>query len=130
MANVRSPGRSSRKISRREISLLDRQAGNVSARPGQRIDKARTDRISGRREYDWDCRYSSLCREGWGVPVGDNDIDLEPDELGCDFGDALVVPVRPSKLNRNGLVLGPAEFAKPLHKGGGPLASGRGRTSA
>ena len=62
--------------------------------------------------------------------LGDNDIDLEANEPAANLGDALVVPVCPSKLNRNGLALDPAEFAKPLHKGGGPLASGRGSTRA
>ena len=60
----------------------------------------------------------------------DNDIDLEPDELGRDLGEALVASLRPAILDRDGAALDPAEFAQPLHKGGDPLAPGRRRARA
>ena len=59
----------------------------------------------------------------------DNDIDLEPDELGRDLGEALVASLRPAILDRDGATLDPAEFAQPLHKSGGPLARGRSRAA-
>ena len=60
----------------------------------------------------------------------DNDIDLEPDELGRDLGEALAASLRPAILDRDGAALDPAEFAQPLHKSGGPLAPGRRRGRA
>ena len=60
----------------------------------------------------------------------DNDIDLEPDELGRDLGEALAASLRPAILDRDGATLDPAEFAQPLHKSGGPLAPGRRRARA
>ena len=52
----------------------------------------------------------------------DNNIDLEPDKLGRDFGEALDASLRPAILDRDGATLDPAEFAQPLHKSGDPLA--------
>ena len=60
----------------------------------------------------------------------DDDVDLEPDELGRDLGVALVASLRPAILDRDGATLDPAEFAQSLHKGGGPLAPGRRRGRA
>lgn len=54
------------------------------------------------------CRL--LCRDGR-VSSGDNDIDLEPDELGRDLGIALVASLRPAILNCEGATFDPAEFA-------------------
>ena len=54
----------------------------------------------------------------------DDDIDLEPDELGRDLGEALAASLRPAILDRDGAALDPAEFAQPLHKSGGPWALG------
>ena len=67
---------------------------------------------------------------GLRVAVRDNDIDLEPDELGRDLGEALVASLRPAILDRDGATLDPAEFAQPLHKSGDPLALGRRRARA
>ena len=60
--------------------------------------------------------------DGDGGPRRDNDIDLEPNELGRDLGEALVATLRPAILDRDSSAFDPAEFAQPLHKGGGPLA--------
>jgi hypothetical protein len=43
--------------------------------------------------------------------MGDNDIDLEPDELGDDRGRALKASLRPAILDLDGLTLDPTEFA-------------------
>jgi hypothetical protein len=50
------------------------------------------------------------------------DIDLEPDELRRDLGQAFGVVLRPTNLNRDGATLDPTELAQPLHKSGDPLA--------
>ena len=53
-----------------------------------------------------------------GGSVRDNDIDLEPDELGRDLGIALDASLRPAILDRDGATFDPAEFAQSLHKSG------------
>src|SRR5262249_22710306 len=63
-----------------------------------------------------------LCRNcGWGS-LGDNDIDLESDELCSDFAVAFVASLRPANLDCDGSVLDPAKLAQSLHKGGDPSA--------
>ena len=62
--------------------------------------------------------------------VRDNDIDLEPDELGRDLGEALVASLRPAILDRDGATLDPAKFAQSLHKSGDPLRVWPRRDSA
>ena len=64
------------------------------------------------------------------VAIRDNDIDLQPDELGRDLGVALGASLRPAILDRDGATLDPAEFAQALHKSGGPLARARRRVRA
>src|SRR5262249_25456939 len=49
-------------------------------------------------------------------------VDLEPDELRCDFGEALRVSLRPAILDRNVATLEPPEFAQSIYESGGPLA--------
>src|SRR5215472_12408875 len=51
----------------------------------------------------------------------DNDIDIEPDELGDDLMRAFGASLHPAILDRDGLTLDPTEFAQSLYKGGGPL---------
>src|ERR1700730_3219763 len=71
-----------------------------------------------------------LCREDLWGSRRDDDIDLEPDELGRDLGEALVASLRPATLDRDGATLDPAEFAQTLAKSGDPFASGRTRALA
>ena len=65
--------------------------------------------------------FAAIDRRG---PARDDDIDLEPDELGRDLGEALAASLRPAILDRDGATLDPAEFAQPLHKSGDPCGSG------
>src|SRR5262245_18513219 len=51
----------------------------------------------------------------------ENDIDFQPDELGCKLAKAFATPFRPTIFNRNGASISPAEFGQPLHKSSGPL---------
>src|SRR5262249_9902368 len=63
-----------------------------------------------------------LCRDHRGSR-GDNEIDLQPDQLGCDLGEAFGASLRPADLDRDGMALDPAEFAQSLHKGVKPWSS-------
>src|SRR5262249_15393008 len=60
----------------------------------------------------------------------DNDIDLEPDELGGDFAIALIATFCPAILDRDGAALDPAKFAQPLDESGNKQAPGRRRGCA
>ena len=86
-------------------------------------------RVGRHREHDRDDR----CRP-FGVEHRpshrDNDIDLEPDELGGDFGEAFAASLRPAILDRDGATFHPTKFVQPLHKGGNRLADHRGRGPA
>src|ERR1700686_5058382 len=62
--------------------------------------------------------------------MGDNDVDLESDELGDDLRDALGFPLHPPVLDCYGTTLDPTEFAQPLRKRGGPRTLGGTRTPA
>ena len=73
---------------------------------------------------------SLLCREDLRRSRGDNDVDLEPDELGRDLDEALGASFRPAILNRDGATLYPAKFTQSLRKGGDKLALGRTRALA
>src|SRR5262249_28944158 len=53
--------------------------------------------------------------------------DLEPYELGREFGETLAASFAPPILDRDRATIDPTEFAQPLHKSGNPLARGRRR---
>jgi hypothetical protein len=66
------------------------------------------------------CRL--LRRKDWWGSRRDNDIDLEPDELGRDCCVALIAALCPAILNREVATVGPSEFAESLHKSRNPKA--------
>src|SRR5438093_741581 len=57
--------------------------------------------------------------------IRDNNIDVEPNELGCHFRIALAAPLRIPVLDRNIATFGPTEFAQALHKCSDPLTLSR-----
>ena len=81
-------------------------------------DQAGADRVRRRRENDRHRPLLPALPRGRGGSERDNDIDLEPDELGRNLGVALIAPLGPAILNRDAATFGPAEFAQPLNKGG------------
>ena len=83
------------------------------------------DRVRRRREHDRDDRCGLLCGESWRGCHRDNDIDLEPDELGRAFRVALIAALCPAILNREVATVDPTEFAEPLNKSGNPWALNR-----
>src|SRR6516225_312468 len=55
----------------------------------------------------------------------DDDINLEPYELGREFGEAFAAPFSPPVLDRDRATIDPTEFAQPLRKSCDPFARGR-----
>src|SRR4029077_3591677 len=60
----------------------------------------------------------------------ENDVDLQPDELGCELGEAFATSLRPAIFDRDGLSFDPPEFAQSRYKSGGQLALRRRRSCA
>jgi hypothetical protein len=69
-----------------KIGYLGRQAGDVAARSRQTRDEVIANRIRHRCEYDRNDRRRLLCCDDIWSSVRNNDIDLEPNELGQDLG--------------------------------------------
>jgi hypothetical protein len=108
-----------------KVRNLVRQTGDVAARSSQTCDQAGPDRVRRRRKHDRDVRSRLLCGEGWRGCHRDNDIDLEPDQLGRVFCVALIAALCPAILNREVSTIYPTEFSEPLNKSGNPLALNR-----
>src|SRR5262249_46460582 len=70
------------------------------------------------------------CRDDGWCSIGDNDIDLEPDELCRNLGEALAASLRPTILDLDVATLVPAEFMQLLHKRGHPLSLKQRRARA
>ena len=105
------------------IGRLQRQAGDVAARPRQTGDGAGAERVRRQREHDRDGRCRLRCG-GECISARDDDIDLEPDELGRDLGEALGATLPPAILDGDGTSIDPPELPQPLHQHGEPLAVG------
>src|SRR5262249_30890750 len=103
---------------------------DVAARLREAGDETAANRIRYRHKDDRYGRGRLFGRDDDRGSRCDDDIDLEPDELGRDLSETLGASLRPAILDRNGPILDPAEFAQPLHKCGDPraLRRRRGRT--
>ena len=106
----------------RNIGLLDRQTSDIAARSRQTRNKAGSDRVP-RYENNGDDRCR-LPYRGHSATDGDNDVDLQPDKLGRDFGITLGAALRPAILDRDVTVLDPAQFAQVRNKSGRPRTEG------
>jgi len=116
-----------------QIGLLDRQTGDVAARTRKAFNDAVADRISCGRKHDRDDRGCLFCRNSRRRSRCDNDVDLEPDELGGDLSIAFVAPLRPSIFDRDGTALNPAEIPQkrlPIGSRSKAFPSPRNRRSA
>ena len=71
-----------------------------------------------------------LCRNDIRGPPRDNDIDLQPHQLGRDFGVALGASLRPTNLDGDSATLDPTKFAQPLQQSGDPMPVDRRRAPA
>src|SRR6185312_12589769 len=68
-------------------------------------DQARADRISGLGHHDRDFPRRLLCRHSGGREPSDDDIDLETNQLSCQFGKPVDLSFRRPKLKSNVLPL-------------------------
>ena len=107
------------------ISCQGRQASDVPTRSREARDEAGADRVLRQHEHDRDNRRRLLCRDGSCGPPRNDDIDLEPDELGRNLAKPLAASLRPAIFNRDATSFDPTEFAQSLHKSGGQWALGR-----
>src|SRR5262245_65911903 len=82
-----------------------RDAGDVSTWSGKAHDRARADRISGLGHHDRDFPRRLLCRHSGGREPSDDDIDLETNQLSCQFGKPVDLSFRRPKLKSNVLPL-------------------------
>jgi hypothetical protein len=64
-------------------------------------------------------------RRRWHGCHRNNDIDLEPNQLGRVFCVAFIAALCPAILNREVPTIDPAEFTQPLHKSGNSFALNR-----
>src|SRR5262249_21022565 len=103
---------------------------DVAARLREAGDETAANRIRYRHKDDRYGRGRLFGRDDDRGSRCDDDIDLEPDELGRDLSETLGASLRPAILDRNGPILDPAEFAQPLHKCGDPRALRRRRGRA
>src|SRR6516225_9475560 len=71
-----------------------------------------------------------LRSKGWRGCRRYNDVDLSPNELCRDLGEALLASLPPTIFDGDSATLDPAEFTQPLHKGGNVFASERTRILA
>src|SRR5262249_13718862 len=93
---------------------------DIAARSRQVCHQAASKRIQPQGEDDRDFRRRLLCRPSC-VSSCDNDVDLEPDELGCDLAETLSASLRPAVLDCDDTPLNPSEFAQSLHKSAGEV---------
>src|SRR5712671_5023772 len=77
------------------IGSLERQAGDVTARPRQTHHETIADRVPCQREDDRYDRCRPLCCQHWCGSGSDNDVNLEPDKLGCDLAKSVVASLCP-----------------------------------
>src|SRR5262249_8038660 len=67
-------------------------------------------------------------RRNGGSSIRDDNVDVEPNELSCQFGIALVASLCIPIFNREISTFDPAELAQPLHKSSDPLTFSRRRS--
>src|SRR5207253_552568 len=93
-----------------------RNSGDVAARPRKAGDEPGADWISRVRHDDGDFVRGLLCRLSGGGEPGDDDVDLETDQLGGQLRKPVELSVRRSKLVTNVLPFDIPEIAHALPK--------------
>ena len=107
----------------RSADSLDRP-GDVAAWPRQTCYQTGANRIARLTENNWNGRCRLLCRDDCCGSRRDDDIDLQPDELGDDFGQTLAASFPPTVFDHNRSTFDPAVRTHALHKRVSPFALG------
>ena len=97
---------------------------DITAGPREARNKPASNRITRRRHDDWNCFGRVLGSQSIGINGSDDDVDLEPDEIGCEVRQAILSALRISVLNADVLSLNPSEITETLPE---CLVPGRGR---
>src|SRR6516225_9901868 len=92
------------------------QPSDISARPRKARDQPQTDGVSGLGHHDRDFPRRLLCRHSGGREPSDDDIDLETNQLSCQFGKPVDLSFRRPKLKSNVLPLDIPQIAWSLPK--------------
>src|SRR5262249_37606994 len=111
-----------------DFSFLERESGDVTARPRQTRDQAAADGVSCHSKNDRDHRRRLLSRRNGGGSLGGDNLDGEAKRTSRAFGRALAASPRIPICNREIASFDPAELAQPLHKSNDPLTFGRRRS--
>jgi hypothetical protein len=98
------------------------QASDVAAWSRQTRNKAAGNRGARASKNDWNDRCCVHRRKGWCCSLCDDDLNLEADKFGYNFGIALIASLRPPVLDRHVTAIDPAKLAQPLRKSGDPFA--------
>ncbi len=93
------------------------QPGEVPAGPRDNRDEPARDRINSPRHDDGDRAGRSLCSLARRRTIRHDDVHLETDQLGREAGKPVVVPLRPSGLNRDVLTFHIAQLAQAFPEG-------------
>ncbi len=96
------------------LTAHDTDARDVPARPREAGDKPGCQRIPHMRHDDGDRRGCVLGRMARLGPRRDDDIHREPNQLGRQVGEPIVVSLRPAVLDGDGLSLHVAKLAQAL----------------
>src|SRR5262245_51171794 len=92
------------------------QPSDISARPRKARDQPQTDGVSGLGHHDRDFPRRLLCRHSGGREPSDDDIDLETNQLSCQFRNPVDLSFRRPKLKSNVLPLNIPQIVQSLPK--------------
>ena len=112
-----------------KIGRLDRQAGDVAARPRETATKPLPTGSAASANTIGIVEVACFAA-GTAVPTVTMTSTLSRTNSAAISAIALAASLRPAILDRDGATLDPAELAQPLHKGGGPVAPVRSRARA
>jgi hypothetical protein len=79
-----------------KVGCLDRQASDVAARSRQTVNESTGNRIRRQREHDGDCRRCLSRSDDIPLPMGNDHIGLEPNELRDDLVSPITVSFTPA----------------------------------
>jgi hypothetical protein len=97
-----------------QVRVLFREPREVPARPREARDEPQSHRIANARHNDGQLRGRVLGSPGGQRIAHHDDIDLQPDELGRQVGEAVGFPLGIALCNRDVLAFHPSQLTQPL----------------